>query len=146
LTGAKEDLSTLLATFTSSLNVRGLPMQSIYLAAADSRALAWEAIEAAGKSVDAREKKMMQDILRPFFLMTSSGDRKLLAVLALYDRFPIKAIDILLDYLTERPHVLRSQHALALLADLYQKHQSYIEAQSVWNTLRKYYPTSVWIR
>lgn len=146
LVGAKQDLSTLLDKFTSTLSVRGIPMQAVYLAACDNRLNAWKLIEAAGNSVDEREKKMMQDILRPYFLMTSANDMKLLGALALFEKFPIKAVDVLLAYLTQRPDSLRSQHALAMLADLYQKHGDYIEAQSVWNTLRKFYPKSLWIK
>lgn len=146
VTGSKNDLGVLLETFTSNLSVRGIPMQAIYLAACDNRMRAWELIEETGKSVDVREKTMLQEILRPYFLMTSPRDMKLLAALALFDRFPIKATDVLLAYLTQRPDSLRSQHALALLADLYQKHGNYIEAQSVWSTLRKFYPKSVWIK
>lgn len=146
LVGAKTDLDELLGTFTSKLTVRGLPMQAIYMAACDNRMRAWELIEAAGNSVDESEKKMMQDILRPFFFMTSPTDMMLISALALYERFPIKSVDVLLAYLTKRPDSLKSQHALALLADLYQKHGDYIEAQSVWNTLRKFYPKSLWTK
>ncbi|HOY65479.1 MAG TPA: hypothetical protein PLP29_01245 [Candidatus Ozemobacteraceae bacterium] len=144
--GAKDDLSDLLDTFRSSRAVRGLPMQAVYLALADNRMNSWAHIEKAGEAVSGREKKMMQDILRPFFLMTSDQDRKLLMALALQDMFPTKAVDQLLSYLTGRPDSLRAQHALALLADLYQSHRSYIEAQSVWKILRTYYPNSVWLR
>ncbi|MBP7636019.1 hypothetical protein KBA41_17775 [Candidatus Ozemobacteraceae bacterium] len=146
ITEAKSDLGSLLETFKSTLTVRGIPMQAIYLAACDNRMRAWEEIENAGKSVDEREKKMMSDILRPFFLMTSPTDRLLISALALYDRFPIKAVDSLLVYLTKRPDSLKSQHALALLADLYKQHGDYIEAQSVWSTLRKFYPKSLWTK
>lgn len=146
LTGAKSDLDSLLETFSSTLTVRGIPMQAIYLAACDNRMRAWNEIEKAGKTVDEREKKMMNDILRPFFLMTSSRDMLLVSALALYERFPIKAIDTLLVYLTQRPDSLKSQHALALLSDLYKQHGDYIEAQSVWSTLRKFYPKSLWTK
>ncbi|HEY9070659.1 MAG TPA: hypothetical protein VIV61_10420 [Candidatus Ozemobacteraceae bacterium] len=144
--GAKDELSTLLDTFQSSRSVRGLPMQAVYYALADNRMRSWETIENAGEAVSSREKKMMQDILRPFFLMTNDQDRKLLLALALQSTFPTKAVDQLLAYLTGRPDSLRAQHALAMLADLYQSHRSYIEAQTVWNTLRKYYPNSLWVR
>ncbi len=55
-------------------------------------------------------------------------------------------MDLINESLTSEPRVLKPEHALACLSDVYVRHNAHNEAQKVLKILSDYYPNSVWLK
>ncbi|NLI75637.1 MAG: hypothetical protein GX442_04240 [Candidatus Riflebacteria bacterium] len=148
LAGNTDRLGERLGRFTSTWKFHTIPVDLFYQVAVDRRLEAWRAYKDALPAMAARDRRLAKDFLFPLYRPTTPNERQLLAAFAAAEKFPHLAIDRLLATLALLPPArpVQVNHALALLAELYQKNRDYIEAQSVWATLRNLYPSSVWIR
>ncbi|MBR4329326.1 MAG: hypothetical protein IKP71_05685, partial [Candidatus Riflebacteria bacterium] len=72
--------------------------------------------------------------------------RKFLAGIYCVEQFPNLGIDLINESLTSEPRMLKPEHALACLTDVYVRHNAYNEAQKVLKLLSEYYPNSVWLK
>jgi len=146
LAGRKARLAEMLDKFQSSEKFRSIPLQILYNIACDQRSKAYEEYKNISSSISKHDTKLLLDIMFPLYKTTESGELRLIVAMAVSTRFPEKAIDILLPLLSAEDRPFKIDHALFLLADLYQRGRNYAEAQSVWTTLRNLYPRSIWIR
>ncbi|RCK79144.1 MAG: hypothetical protein OZSIB_0258 [Candidatus Ozemobacter sibiricus] len=148
LSGRTESLAHRVQRTRSSWKVRSVPVHLLYLIAADQKLAAYEEYQKLIPTLAARDRRMVKDFLFPLYKQPTPQERQLLSAFAAAEVFPTLAIDRLLSVLSLLPpqRPVQVNHALALLAELYQKHRNYVEAQSVWTTLRTLYPSSVWIR
>ncbi len=148
MSGRTESLAHLVRPFRSIWKVRTVPVHLLYLIAVDQKLAAYEEYKQLMPALAGRDRRLVKDFLFPLYKQPTPQERQLLSAFAAAEAFPTLAVDRLLEVLTLMPpqRPIQVNHALALLAELYQKHRSYIEAQSVWTTLRTLYPSSVWIR
>jgi len=148
LTGTPDSLNKAQGKFTSGLHFGSIPLSWVYLIAGDQKLNVWRQLQHGTALLTSRDRRMLKDFLNPLYRQPTPGEWKILGAFAAAERFPFHAIDRILEVLTlpisQRPAQLN--HAFALLAELYQKNRSYIEGQSVWNTLRTQFPSSVWVR
>lgn len=138
--------SSLLPNLQFQGKVRSIPEKIVLWLAANNKDQAWAEFKNVEKSLSSKDRLLLKDFLFPLYKDVKERDRLFLTALAMSERFPAKAIDLLLLNLICAEPIRTSQHSLALLAELYQRHQGYVEGQATWNQLRKLYPSSRWLR
>lgn len=126
--------------------VRSIPVRLLILAASAQKLLAYKEFKEISSQMTSRDLKFFNDLLFPLYKVPDPQDMRILTATILSKKFPTVAIDLLLQQITDHPGPDTLDHALALLADLYLEHSAYVEAQSVWSTLRQLFPRSVWVK
>ncbi len=144
--GRKADLGHFMNEFKSEAKLKNLPMQVLFLFGADKRDASYSEFQKVEGSLKARDRILLEEIIYPLYLPVKTADVLFMGALGASSRFPTESVDVLIKLLTGAERPTKVNHALALLSDLYQRERNYIEAQTVWNTLRNLYPRSIWVR
>jgi tetratricopeptide (TPR) repeat protein len=144
--GRKDDARPLVARLETKNTYRSIPLRLLMMIAVDQRMQAHEYYQTVKDAMTPRDQKLVESFLFPLYKFTDVHDMKILAAMILSERYPVKAVDILLEHVTGVPKPGTLDHALGALAELYQGHRSYMEAQSVWATLIELFPRSTWTR
>jgi len=144
--GDKDEAKLLVGQTPIEEKIRGIPAKVFLFIAADLKDAAFNLYKNEKNNILSQDRKMIEDFLFPLYEMTYPRDLRLFASIAISQKWPKIAIDNFLKYLTSENRPLFVEHAMAFLSELYLKHRSYIEAQSVWSTLRELFPRSVWTK
>ncbi len=132
-----------------SLNVKcwkNIPSNILYLIATDKRENAYKLYTHDKDNYDPATKKLIEDFLYPLYMPVKPVNRKFLAGIYAVEEFPNLGIDLINESLTSSPRVLKPEHALASLSDVYIRHNAHNEAQKVLKLLSEYYPDSLWLK
>lgn len=124
----------------------GLPADLLYAAATNNKDKAWEIFSAKKAELTPQVDRMLEDVVFPLYLPTPAGERYFLAGLAAIETLPDLGTDLIIRAISNNPRMYRVEHGLAVLADVYNRHLAYREAQRVWNLLSKLHPDSVWLK
>lgn len=124
----------------------GLPLSMLYAAATDNKDRAWEIFSQRKPALSPQVDRMLEDLIFPLYLPVPVGERYFLAGLAAVEKLPDLGTDLLIKAISGEPRMFRVEHGLAVLADVYNRHLAYGEAQKVWNLLAKINPDSVWLK
>jgi hypothetical protein len=124
----------------------GLPVSLLYNTVIEQKTKAWETYSSIRPGLSKQVDRMLEDCLFPLYLPTPESERYFLAGLAAMEKFPDQGVDLIFMALSNQPRMYRSEHALAVLADVYNQHLAYREAQQVWQLLGKLHPESIWLR
>jgi hypothetical protein len=123
-----------------------LPVALLYYAAIDKKDRAWVIYSHIKPGMALQIDKMLEDCIFPLYLPMPVGERYFFAGLAALRNFPDLGTDLLIKSLSDETRMYRSEHALAILAETYNKHLAHREAQKVWQILGKLHPDSVWLK
>lgn len=132
-----------------SVNVKcwkNIPSNILYLIATDKRENAYRLYTHDKDSFEPSTKKLIEDFLYPLYMPVKPANRKFLAGIYAVEEFPNLGIDLINESLTSNPRVLKPEHALACLSDVYVRHNAHNEAQKVLKLLSEYYPDSLWLK
>jgi len=146
LNGQYAAVLPLVKEFSEDVRVRTLPVRLLYALLADEKDLAYQLFVKHEKAMIAGDRKMIDDFLYPLYLPVRENEKRIIAATALAADHPTTAVKLLLEESKKPRRSMHFDHAFALLAELYQRQGSYAEAQSVWATLRRVFPHSVWTR
>ncbi len=124
----------------------GLPFDLFFFGAVGQKLQAHEIFESVKAGQTVQVKRMIDDSLYPLYLPAGIGTRYFLAGLACEKVFPYLAMDLINKSITVEKRLTKNEHALAVLADTYQVHNAYKEAQEVWGILRSLHPQSIWLK
>ncbi len=125
---------------------KNIPSEILYLIATDRRENAYKLYINEKSSIDSKCQKLIDDFLYPLYMPVKPANRKFLAGVYAVEYFPNLGMDLINESLTSSPRVLKPEHALACLSDVYVRHNAYQEAQKVLKILSDYYPNSVWLK
>lgn len=125
---------------------QNLSKKMLYLAACDKKDSAYELFKAVEAEQTPQIRKLFKDLVMPLYTPVRAKDRMFLAGLAVVEDFPDLGTDLIIEALSGYPAMLRIEHGLAALSDVYSRHMAYAEAQKVWKTLVDFYPDSVWLK
>jgi hypothetical protein len=131
------------------LNMSGwknLPVSVLYAAATGQKEKARELFAAVEKSFIPQIGRLFSDTVYPLYKPVRKHERLFLAGLASIEALPDLGVDLVNEAIEGRPRMLKAEHGLAVLADVYNRHMAYAEAQKVWNLLTEFYPDSVWLK
>ena len=134
---------------TEALNVKSwkdIPSDILYLIATDKRENAYKSFLSKKSELEPQCCKLIEDFLYPLYMPVKPANRKFLAGIYCVEQFPNLGIDLINESLTSEPRMLKPEHALACLTDVYVRHNAYNEAQKVLKLLSEYYPNSVWLK
>lgn len=123
-----------------------LPVAMLYAAATDNKDRAWEIYVQQKPSLSPQVDRMLEDTILPLYKPIEPGERYFLAGLAAVEKLPDLGTDLLIKAISGEPRMFKVEHGLAVLADVYNRHLAYGEAQRVWNLLAKLNPDSVWLK
>ena len=132
-----------------NLNVKSwkdIPSDILYLIATDKRENAYKSFIHKKTEMEPQCCKLVEDFLYPLYMPVKPANRKFLAGVYCVEQFPNLGIDLINESLTSEPRVLKPEHALACLSDVYVRHNAYKEAQKVLKILSDYYPDSIWLK
>ena len=132
-----------------SVNVKcwkEIPSDILYLIATDKRENAYKSYLHIKDKLEPSSNKLIEDFLYPLYMPVKPANRKFLAGIYAVEEFPNLGMDLINDSLTSSPRVLKPEHALACLTDVYSRHNAYNEAQKVLKILSDYYPNSLWLK
>jgi tetratricopeptide (TPR) repeat protein len=137
------------ANLKKVINFKGyadLPVPMLYFAATGQKSKAWEIYSGLKQTLSPQINKMFDQVIDPLYLPARTGDRLFFAALAASKRYPFIAINLIHQALKSKPRIRKNEHALAVLADMYQEKNAYSEAQMVWKMLRSLHPQSMWLK
>lgn len=124
----------------------GLSGRLLYQSAVGDKDKAWELFSKIKPELTPQINRMIEDCLMPLYLPIQPGERYFLAGLAAVEKFPGLGTDLIIKSISDEPRMFKSEHGLAVLADVYNHHIAYGEAQSVWKTLSNLHPDSIWLK
>ncbi len=125
---------------------KDIPSDILYLIATDKRENAYKAYINIKSQLSIQNRKLIDDFLYPLYMPVKPANRKFLAGIYCVEQFPNLGMDLINESLTSEPRVLKPEHALACLSDVYVRHNAHNEAQKVLKLLFDYYPNSVWLK
>lgn len=132
-----------------SLNRSGwenLPVDILYQAACGQKAQAFASFKKIENNQTAQIRKLFTDLVFPLYKPMRSRERLFLAGLAAVEALPDFGTDLIVEAISGHSRMYKAEHGLAALADIYNRHMAYAEAQKVWNTLSDLYPDSIWLK
>ncbi len=125
---------------------KDIPADILYLIATDKRENAYKIYSSMKSKLEPSTKKLIEDFLYPLYMPVKPVNRKFLAGIYAVEEFPNLGMDLINESLTSTPRVLKPEHALASLSDVYARHNAVNEAQKVLKILSEYYPNSLWLK
>ena len=125
---------------------KDIPSDILYLIATDKRENAYQTYMHIKSELTPQNDKLINDFLYPLYMPVKPANRKFLAGIYCVEQFPNLGIDLINESLTSEPRVLKPEHALACLSDVYVRHNAHNEAQKVLKLLSDYYPDSLWLK
>ncbi len=125
---------------------KDIPSDILYLIATDKRENAYQTYTHIKAELNPQACKLIEDFLYPLYMPVKPANRKFLAGVYCVELFPNLGIDLINESLTSDPRVLKPEHALACLSDVYIRHNAHNEAQKVLKLLSDYYPDSIWLK
>ncbi len=123
-----------------------LPVQNLYDAATGNKSQAYDGLKNQLMSLPAPVAKMIRDLIFPLYKPIREKDRLFLAGLASVEALPDLGTDLIVESVSSLPRMLKAEHGLAVLADVYGRRHARAEAQKVWKTLSDLYPDSIWLK
>ena len=125
---------------------KDIPSDILYLIATDKRENAYKSFIHKKTELEPQCCKLIEDFLYPLYMPVKPANRKFLAGIYCVEQFPNLGIDLINESLTSEPRMIKPEHALACLSDVYVRHNAYREAQKVLKLLTDYYPDSIWLK
>ena len=125
---------------------KNIPSDILYLIATDKRENAYKTFIQIKDNLTPQNCKLIEDFLYPLYMPVKPANRKFLTGIYCVEQFPNLGIDLINESLTDQPRMLKPEHALACLSDVYVRHNAHNEAQKVLKLLSDYYPDSIWLK
>ncbi|MBU1107911.1 MAG: hypothetical protein KKB51_14655 [Candidatus Riflebacteria bacterium] len=132
-----------------TINAQGwqdLPAEMLYNAAVGAKEKAYEGYLQIKSQLTPQMSKMIEDLLFPLYMSSVAKDRMFLAGLLAVPTLPDLGTDLLVAAISGQPRMRKAEHGFAVLADVYNNHLAYAEAQAVWKLLSENYPDSIWLK
>ena len=98
---------------------KDIPSDILYLIATDKRENAYKAYINIKSQLTIQNRKLIDDFLYPLYMPVKPANRKFLAGIYCVEQFPNLGMDLINESLTSEPRVLKPEHALACLSDVY---------------------------
>lgn len=130
----------------NSLGWENIPVDILYQAACGQKTLAYESFKKIENSQTVQVRKLFTDLVFPLYKPMRSKERLFLAGLAAVETLPDFGTDLIMEAISGHSRMHKAEHGLAALADVYNRHMAYAEAQRVWKTLSDLYPDSIWLK
>ncbi|MBF0547825.1 MAG: hypothetical protein HQM08_25530 [Candidatus Riflebacteria bacterium] len=143
---SKSGLKEIIFNLEFKAGIYEIPPKILFFLANNNKVEAYAEYQTSRKDISEKNAAFLETFFLPLYNPLPDAERRLIVALLLAEDFPKISVDLLTSVIQTTPAKNSFQHALAILAEIYQTCGNHDEAQAVWALLRKYFPKSSWLK